>query len=110
MAKTIYLLYQDCPMCGQRKNWGERQLEIADTLGFDIVKVSFASANGRKLIGKAFNTGQLKALPLFTDGEKFSKDLHDFIYSVEKKPKTMKKTTRRRKKVEEKVENNGDSE
>lgn len=97
MAKAIYLVYQDCPMCGQKKNWTKRQIEVANTQGFEIVKTSFATEQGRKFIWQALKEHQLKGLPFFTDGKKFSKKIEDFI---------PKKRTIRKRKASKK---NGDS-
>jgi len=99
MAKTIYWVYQDCPMCGQKKKWAEQQLEIADARGFEIIKTSFATEKGRKLIWQALTEHKIKGLPFFTDGKKFSKKMEDFTPNK-------RKSTKRKKKVN----GDGDSE
>lgn len=92
MPKTIYWVYQDCPLCGQRKNWAKQQLDTAGANGLEVMKVSFATIKGRELIGKAFEKKQLRALPFFTDGRKFSKNISDFV-------KRESKTQRGKRKV-----------
>ena len=89
MVKTIYWVYQDCPMCGQKKNWAEKQLHIAGKHNFEIVKTSFATEKGRHLIRLAFEMKKLESLPFFTDGKKFSRNIEDFI------PRQPKRKTRK---------------
>lgn len=89
MMTKILLIYQDCPLCGARKEWGDKQLQIADTHGLEIVKTPFYKTGSKDLIMKALENG-IKKMPFFTDGEKFSYDLSDFV----EKPK--KKRTRRK--------------
>lgn len=97
---TIKLVYQDCPMCGSRKNWGEKQLEKANTAGLEVEKISFASPEGSHLCKEALYAGVTR-LPFFTNGLIFRETIDDFIQEDEKaeKPKktTKRKTTRKKK-------------
>lgn len=97
---TIKLVYQDCPMCGSRKNWGEKQLEKANTAGLEVEKISFASPEGSHLCKEALFAGVTR-LPFFTNGLIFRETIDDFIQKDEKaeKPKktTKRKTTRKKK-------------
>lgn len=97
---TIKLVYQDCPLCGSRKNWGEKQLEKANTAGLEVEKISFASPEGSHLCKEAIFAGVTR-LPFFTNGLIFRETIDDFIQKDEKaeKPKktTKRKTTRKKK-------------
>lgn len=101
MAKQVMLVYQDCPMCGARKGWGEEQTKIANTHGIEIIKFPFFKSGAKEWIWDAAKSGV--TLPFFTDGKKFSKKLEDFI----EKPK---RTRRIRKKIEEKPKDGAISE
>lgn len=79
MRKTVYLVYQDCAVCGARKEWGEAQLKLADKLKFNIVKKPFYHKDSKELIRKAVFEKGIGSMPFFTDGEKFSYDLSDFV-------------------------------
>ena len=93
---TIKLVYQDCPMCGSRKEWGERQIEKAGAAGLEIEKISFASPEGSHLCKEAVLAG-VGRLPFFTDGKVFRSSIDDFADAITKKPKTTKKRTTKRK-------------
>lgn len=97
---TIKLVYQDCPMCGSRKNWGEKQIAKANTAGLEVEKISFASPEGSHLCKEALFAGVTR-LPFFTNGLIFRETIDDFIQKDEKaeKPKktTKRKTTRKKK-------------
>lgn len=90
MSKQIKLVYQDCPMCGARKSWGEEQTKFANDYGFEIVKTPFFKWGAADLIFEATRQGM--SLPFFTDGVKFSKDLKDFAEEKTIEVKTIKKT------------------
>ena len=106
MAKEVKLIYQDCPMCGARENWGKRQTEVANKHGLKIVEVPFSSPGASDIIVEAilgdtkFITGD-KTMPFFTDGEKYSKELADFLPA---KKKVNKKTTKSEHKAHRKEE------
>ena len=96
---TIKLVYQDCPMCGNRKEWGEKQIAKAGAAGFEIEKISFASPEGSHLCKEAIFAGVTR-LPFFTDGKVFRENIDDFVAATgavieDEKPK---KTRRRAKK------------
>lgn len=95
---TIKLVYQDCPMCGAREDWGEKQTRIANESGLEIEKVSFASPEGSHLCKEAIYAGVTK-LPFFTDGLIFRESLEDWTKGKKPARKTTKKT---RKKTEAK--------
>lgn len=95
----IKLVYQDCPMCGARENWGEKQTKLAEGAGIEIEKISFASPEGSHLCKEAIYAGITK-LPFFTDGLTFRNSIDDFAAAAKnaEKPKTTKKRTVRKKK------------
>lgn len=86
----IYLVYQDCPLCGARKDWGEKQVRSAVKNGFDFVKVSFATPLGRTLIQRAVFEHKIKALPFFTDGERFAVSVDELLVKLFEKPQVKK--------------------
>lgn len=127
MSKEVLLIFQDCPYCKPREEWGKRQMQLAKD--HDIVvretKYNFPGAKG--LIKKALNHG-LSNMPFFTDGKTFSYDLSSFIPAQVPAPEPAEKmnadkaekattaakvsaTAKRvsRKKATEEVETNGDS-
>lgn len=89
MAKKIALVFQDCPMCGARKGWGEAQLKIADKHGFEIVETPFFATGAKEWIWEAAKAGM--TLPFYTDGKKFSKNLEDFVVKPRKTRRKIKK-------------------
>lgn len=94
---TIKLVYQDCPMCGSRKEWGEKQIVKANTAGVEVEKISFASPEGSHLCKEALLAGVTR-LPFFTNGLIFSESIEDFVPTTEEPKKT---TKRKRAKREE---------
>lgn len=109
----IYLVYQDCAMCGARKGWGDEQTKVADKHGFKIIEVPFTSEGASEVITKVCLTHEIKpkkpgsmaTLPFFTDLKHFSKILEDFIEKPEEDDeigfKPSKKTKKRGKKSAE---------
>ena len=87
MAKKVYLVYQDCAMCGRKEDEIQK---IAKKGKLDIVKVPFFKTDGKKLIWKAFKAG-IGSTPFFTDGEKFSYSLEDFVDNKKGKKNVAKK-------------------
>ena len=85
MNKEIICVYQDCVMCGDR---GKRLKKLIFSENLNVRKVSFASDEGKELIFKALTEHKIGSMPFFTDGERFSTNLADF---VEKDPKNAKK-------------------
>lgn len=100
--KTIKLVYQDCPLCGARKEWGEKMLAKANTAGLTVEKISFATPEGAHLCKEAVLAGMTK-LPFFTNGLVFRETIDDFVLDAGgsiKEPKPTKKRTTKRKKTE----------
>jgi len=93
----LTIVYQDCALCGARKAWGERTIAKALAAGQEIRKLSFASPEGARLCKEAIYAGVTR-LPFITDGLKFSQEIEDFI------EKPAKKSTKRAKKTEKKLE------
>lgn len=93
----IKLVYQDCPMCGARKEWGEKQIAKANTAGLEVEKISFASPEGSHLCKEALFAG-ITRLPFFTNGLIFSESIDRFMEDAEPAKKPKKITKRRAKK------------
>ena len=109
MPKEIMIVYQDCPTCGARKEWGEKTIQTALNAKAQVRKVSFVTREGERLIAKAVENG-ITRLPFVTDGKTFAYDVKSLIeaesepQTSEKKPKTTKKT----KKVKAELQNESD--
>lgn len=88
-ANTIQLVYQDCPMCGRRREWGDKQLEVASREGVEIVKVPFAQVGAGELIWAACRAGV--SLPFFTDGKHFANNLDELLANMAPKKKPQKR-------------------
>ena len=103
MSKEFILVYQDCPMCGSRKWWGEKQISFAKARKASIRKVSFVSEEGRKYCFEALQAGKA-TMPFFTDGEgHFGKDLQELIGSTKGEKQSVKpKKKAKRKNVNKK--------
>lgn len=97
MARKVWLIYQDCPMCGARKEWGLKQTYLAGSHNIEIVPKPFYATGSKDLIMRAIQSG-IGKMPFFTDGDKFAYDLVSFIETpadeVEEAPK---KTAKKRK-------------
>lgn len=91
MPKKIMLVYQDCPMCGARKEWGDKQLEVAKNCDIEVIPTPFYRTGVKGLIWKACKAGM--TLPFFTDGKTFSKYIRDF-----KEPDYLPETEKPKKK------------
>lgn len=94
MASSLKLIFADCFACGMRKTWAENQLAEAQANEIGIEKLPFYADGAAEYIRLAIQQGV--NMPFFTDGEKVSKNVADFIEKEEPK----KKTKRRVKKVE----------
>lgn len=80
--KEYILVYQDCPMCGSRKNWGDKQISLAMARKASIRKLSFVSPEGNRYCAEAIKAGKA-SMPFFTDGEgHFGKDLEELISAI----------------------------
>lgn len=108
--KRLVLVYQDCPMCGSRENWGEKQLATAKANNAEIEKMSFVSEEGRRYCREIIEAGKA-TMPFFTDGDgHFGATVDELLaeiegVSVEKVEKKQKKERRSRKKKAEGGEN-----
>lgn len=95
MAKEIICVYQDCVLCGDR---GKKLKKLIFEKNLNVRKVSFASDEGRELIYKGLMEQGIGSMPFFTDGEKFSYHLDDFVENVVKNtPKKIKKSKKVKK-------------
>lgn len=109
MPKEIMIVYQDCPTCGARKEWGEKTIKAALNAKAFVRKVSFVTREGEQLIAKAVENG-ITRLPFVTDGKTFAYDVKSVLeaesepQAEEKKAKTIKKT----KKVKAELQNESD--
>lgn len=106
MTKQISIVYQDCPTCGARKEWGESTIKAAINAKAQIRKVSFVTREGEQLIAKAVEKG-ITRMPFVTDGTTFAYDIKSVLeaeseaHSDKKEAKTIKKS----KKVKAEIEN-----
>lgn len=87
MAKDIICVYQDCVMCGDK---GKKLKQFAESKNLNIRKVSFASEEGKELIHEAVFEHEIKTMPFFTDGKKFSADVEDFTTKIKTKKRSKK--------------------
>lgn len=110
MAKEVLLVYQDCPYCEPRAEWGKRQMKLAVDYGIKVKEAPFYALGVAGLIKKAKAHG-VGALPFFTDGKKFAYDLTAFVRVREEdkltgedkavEPKATVKKTRAKKQLAE---------
>lgn len=109
MPKEIIIVYQDCPTCGARKEWGEKTIKAALNAKAFVRKVSFVTREGEQLIAKAVENG-ITRLPFVTDGKTFAYDVKSLL-EAESEAQTSKKetkTTRKIKKVKAELQNESD--
>lgn len=109
MPKEIMIVYQDCPTCGARKEWGEETIKTALNAKAFVRKVSFVTREGEKLIAKAVENG-ITRLPFVTDGITFAYDVKS-VLEAESKPQTDEKkakTSKKTKKVKAELQNESD--
>lgn len=86
MSKEVLLIFQDCPYCKPREEWGKRQMKLAEENNIVVRETKYNFPGAADLINKAQNHG-LSALPFFTDGKTFSYDLSSFIQKPVSQPK-----------------------
>lgn len=86
MSKEVLLIFQDCPYCKPREEWGKRQMELAKEHSIVVRETKYNFPGAGDLIKKAQNHG-LSTLPFFTDGKTFSYDLSSFIQKQVPRPK-----------------------
>lgn len=89
MAKQVLLIYQDCLHCPERREWLESQQTAAKKHKLKIVETPYNFPGAKELILAAKAEG-VDRLPLFTDGEKFSNSIADFIETKQKKKSVAK--------------------
>lgn len=94
----VWIIYQDCPMCGAREKWGEAQTSEAEKSGKKIVKIPFTDYRAKGHMLKAIQATkklavekQIVTFPFFWDGKNYAKNISDLTVA----PK--KKTVRRKK-------------
>ena len=86
----IYLVYQDCALCGDRGR--VRKIEIQDAFdkGYEVVKMPFTNPIAGELIHKSLFEHKIEKMPFYTDGEKFGYSIDDVIVKPKKKRVTKK--------------------
>lgn len=94
----VWLIYQDCAMCGSRENWGKAQTTLADTFGLKIVKVGFTDPRAEGHMWEAVKVG-IQSYPFFWDGKKYAQNISAYAPKP-KAEKKMKKKTKRERKME----------
>lgn len=82
--KKISIVYQDCPMCGDR---GKKLKKIVAEKGIRLHKVSFASDEGGKLIKTAVFDYGIKTMPFYYDGVKFAATIEELLVKPKKEKK-----------------------
>ena len=97
----ILLIYQDCALCGDKKEWGERQMAVGDAAGQPVRKVSFVAEEAHGLPAKAVKAG-ITSMPLFTDGKYFAKSVVELLELQEAGKKRRKSSVKKKVKKEEK--------
>ena len=98
MDNEIICVYQDCVLCGDR---GKKLKKLIFNENLQVRKVSFASEEGKFLIHEAVFKHKIGSMPFFTDGEKFSYNLEDFVTNCKKceeKPEKPAKSVKKSKK------------
>lgn len=106
--KEIIVVYQDCFMCGSKKEWGEKTIASIVKSGANFRKVSFASVEGQAHCAKAIENG-ITTFPFVTDGKTYAKDVETLI-QAESEPQATKKPAKKTKKTKRSAENGADSE
>lgn len=106
--KTVYVVYQDCALCGQK---GEKIKKFASEKEIELVKLGFTTEKAKKYIKEAVFKHGIGSMPFFTDGTKYSYRLSDLTdktpEKVEKKATKAKKVRKTKKgKVNEPVQEN----
>ena len=82
MNKEIIAVYQDCVLCGTKGR--QKALELAQN-GIIVRKVGFTTPEGKELIHKAVFEHKIGTMPFYTDGQKFSTTIEDFVVEDAKK-------------------------
>lgn len=99
-SKEIVAVFQDCVLCGDK---GRKKIAELAKKGVIIRKAGFTTPEGKELIRQAVLDHKIGSMPFFTDGERFSTSLDDFVKKpaakVEKPAKKSKKLTKESKDV-----------
>lgn len=90
MSKEVSLIFQDCPYCKPREEWGARQMKLAKEHNIVVHETKYNFPGAKGLINKAKNHG-ISTMPFFTDGVTFGFDLSIFIPSKVESPKPEEK-------------------
>lgn len=103
MLKEIIAVFQDCVMCGDKGR--QKTMDLARD-GVSIRKVSFVSPEGKELCRKAVFDYNIRTMPFYVDGDRFSASLDELLEKTEEKAakitkKKAKKTTRNKKSSKE---------
>lgn len=93
----VVIVYQDCYLCGAKKEWGEKTIKHLTDKGVPYRKVSFASVEGQAHCAKAVLNG-ITTMPFVTDGKIYAKDVETLL-QAESEPKTAKKKAKTVKKT-----------
>lgn len=96
--KTIYLVYQDCALCGDRGRVRKIKIEKVVAKGYKVEKLPFTNIKAKEYIHEAVMNHHIGSMPFYTDGEKFSYNIEDIIARPKRK---------RAKKVEKQEEKDG---
>lgn len=106
MSKEIIAVYQDCVLCGTKGR--QKALELAKD-GIIVRKVGFTTPEGKELIHKAVFEHKIGTMPFYTDGQKFSTTIEDFVSktakNVKKSPEKPAKSVKKTKKTEKEGKN-----
>lgn len=106
MSKEIIAVYQDCVLCGTKGR--QKALELAK-VGIIVRKVGFTTPEGKELIHKAVFEHKIGTMPFYTDGQKFSTTIEDFVgeeaKKVKKSPEKPAKSVKKTKKTEKEGKN-----
>lgn len=93
-SREVVMVYQDCPLCGDR---GKRIKEVLKkSRGIRFKKVSFATTEGREYCAQSIEKG-IKRMPFFVDGDRYCQTLEEVLGAGEKKAE--KKTEKRKRKA-----------
>lgn len=106
MRKEIIIVYQDCPTCGARKEWGEKTIAEILQSGGTFRKVSFASMEGQAHCAKAIEQGVTR-FPFVTDGKTYAMNVSSILQAESTAHGAKKKAKRSNKKQKE--AKNGDN-
>ena len=99
--KIIYMVYQDCALCGDKGKIREAKIQKVTKKGWKVVKLSFATEMAKGFIHDAVLNHKIGSMPFYTDGEKFSYDINDIVAQPKKKSTKRKRVSKKAEVVEE---------